>query len=104
MDKGDLDDIRVELLAEQASLDIPTNRTRQGLIDRLARANDALGALDDVDDLPTRACELTERLRREVHELAQAAVRFDRARGATWEEIGALLGISRQAAWERFGP
>lgn len=34
----------------------------------------------------------------------KAAVAFDRARGATWEEIGARLGISKQAAWERFGP
>lgn len=30
------------------------------------------------------------------------AVRLARARGYTWDRIGAILGVSRQAAWERF--
>ena len=32
----------------------------------------------------------------------QAQVEELRARGVSWEAIGQVLGISRQAAWERF--
>ncbi|MEL6643852.1 MAG: ClpX C4-type zinc finger protein [Pseudomonadota bacterium] len=32
----------------------------------------------------------------------QAMIEELRARGTSWERIGAALGISRQAAWERF--
>jgi hypothetical protein len=32
------------------------------------------------------------------------AVKAARAMGRSWEDIGQALGISRQAAWERFGP
>lgn len=31
-------------------------------------------------------------------------VRQARAAGATWQQIADALGMSRQAAWERFGP
>lgn len=37
-----------------------------------------------------------------VREVLQAQVEALRARGISWEKIGAALGISRQAAWERF--
>ncbi|MBM7785551.1 helix-turn-helix domain-containing protein [Tenggerimyces flavus] len=30
------------------------------------------------------------------------SVRLARKQGATWEEIGKALGVSRQSAWERF--
>lgn len=30
------------------------------------------------------------------------AVRLARQQGASWDEIGKALGVSRQAAWERF--
>jgi ATP-dependent Clp protease ATP-binding subunit ClpX len=33
---------------------------------------------------------------------AQEWVDMLRARGVTWAEIGRVLGVSRQAAWERF--
>jgi hypothetical protein len=104
MDRSDLDDLRLEMVTDEASRDTPINRTRQQLLDAVARVNQALDALDDVDDLQARACELAERTRREIVDLMQAAVRFDRARGATWEEVGASLSVTRQAAWERFGP
>jgi hypothetical protein len=29
-------------------------------------------------------------------------VSFCRSRGKTWTEIGRALGVSKQAAWERF--
>lgn len=37
---------------------------------------------------------------------ADAATYVDRARelGATWAEVGAALGVTRQTAHERFGP
>jgi ClpX C4-type zinc finger protein len=38
-----------------------------------------------------------------VDETLRQHVDLLRQRGLTWERIGAALGISRQAAWERFG-
>lgn len=35
-------------------------------------------------------------------EFAQEWVEMLRQRGVTWAEIGRVLGVSRQAAWERF--
>ena len=50
----------------------------------------------------------------DLHGAAMAAKRADeelreavadaREAGATWREIGDLLGVSKQWAWERFGP
>lgn len=37
-----------------------------------------------------------------VREVLQAEVDTLRQRGVSWEAIGVALGISRQAAWERF--
>jgi hypothetical protein len=31
-----------------------------------------------------------------------AAAKAARGKGSTWDEIGQALGVSRQAAWERF--
>jgi hypothetical protein len=31
-------------------------------------------------------------------------VRWAREDGASWEEIAKELGVTRQAAWERYGP
>jgi len=96
--------MQVELAAEAADQDTPENRTRRDLLDALAQVNRPLEELDDVDDLEHAACELVNGVARGIDGLMKAAVAFDRARGATWEEIGARLGISKQAAWERFGP
>jgi ClpX C4-type zinc finger len=37
-----------------------------------------------------------------VRSVLQAQVETLRKRGVSWADIGAALGISRQAAWERF--
>ncbi|MET0966271.1 MAG: hypothetical protein ABWZ02_07750 [Nakamurella sp.] len=37
------------------------------------------------------------------HELIPAAVDARRAKGQTWEQIGADLGLTRQGAQQRFG-
>jgi hypothetical protein len=39
----------------------------------------------------------------EIGEVMQAAVQRARDAGSTWAEIGQVLGISRQAAFQRFG-
>ena len=39
-----------------------------------------------------------------VEQLEAQAVAAARERGASWADIGSALGISRQAAWERFAP
>lgn len=41
--------------------------------------------------------------RRRLDMIEHLAVRLVRDAGATWEDIGDVLGISRQAARERFG-
>lgn len=39
-----------------------------------------------------------------VEQLEADAVAIARRKGSSWTDIGAALGISRQAAWERFAP
>lgn len=46
--------------------------------------------------------EVTE-MRRRQDMIEHLAVQMMREAGATWEDIGEALGISRQAARERFG-
>ncbi|OHV29932.1 hypothetical protein BBK14_34065, partial [Parafrankia soli] len=51
---------------------------------------------------PAGLVEYAQRLVSDAQEVLAAAVVAARARGTTWEEIGEALGISRQAAQERF--
>lgn len=39
---------------------------------------------------------------RDLEERLGEIIRFARAEGHTWTEIGQALGVSKQAAWERF--
>ena len=39
-----------------------------------------------------------------VDHMESKAVELARDQGASWTDIGTALGISRQAAWERFAP
>lgn len=50
---------------------------------------------------PLTALEFTRAMRRALDALEQEAVAQAHGSGATWEEIGAALGISRQSAHER---
>lgn len=104
MDRSDLEDLRIEQASEAASRDTPENRTRGDLLAAMDKVHHLLSALDDVDDLPDGACETVDRVGHEIDGLMRSAVAFDRARGATWDDIGARLHVSKQAAWERFGP
>jgi len=66
-------------------------------LDRMTKLNAVdltKSPLDALRDIAESAAHLEE-LRR--HQVAEA-----RRSGATWDEIGSALGMSRQAAWEYF--
>ena len=50
-----------------------------------------------------RLLETVASARRELDRIEFEAVQTVREAGATWEDIGEALGISRQAARQRFG-
>lgn len=54
------------------------------------------------DGTPLRALAAARELRALLYEWEGVLARQSVEAGATWEEIGALLGVSRQAAWTRF--
>lgn len=59
----------------------------------------------DVDVLPSDPLEALAELSRAgsvLDALLRERVAAARRQGATWEEIGARLGMSRQAAWEYY--
>ena len=55
------------------------------------------------DDDPLRALAATAGLQREVSQREAVAVRRARARGASWAQIAAALGVSRQAVHRKYG-
>jgi hypothetical protein len=61
----------------------------------------ALGALD-VADGPISRLEAVRRLREAAEELEAAQVEAARKAGATWSEIGACYGLTKQGAQQRF--
>ena len=65
------------------------------------RITAALGALG-VADGPIRRLEAARRLREAAEELEAAQVEAARKAGATWNEIGACYGLTKQGAQQRF--
>jgi hypothetical protein len=61
----------------------------------------ALGALD-VADGPVSRLDAARRLREAAEELEAAQVEAARKAGATWNEIGACYGLTKQGAQQRF--
>lgn len=61
----------------------------------------ALAALD-VADGPMSRLEAARRLREAAEELEAAQVEAARKAGATWIEIGACYGLTKQGAQQRF--
>jgi molybdenum cofactor biosynthesis enzyme len=61
----------------------------------------ALGALD-VADGPISRLDAARRLREAAEELEAAQVEAARKAGATWNEIGACYGLTKQGAQQRF--
>ncbi|MFI7582380.1 helix-turn-helix domain-containing protein [Kocuria sp. M1N1S27] len=55
------------------------------------------------DDDPLRALVATAQLHRQVSQREAVAVRRARARGASWAQIAAALGVSRQAVHRKYG-
>ena len=61
----------------------------------------ALGALDAADG-PISRLDAARRLREAAEELEAAQVEDARKAGATWNEIGACYGLTKQGAQQRF--
>jgi hypothetical protein len=70
--------------------DKPRQRMRE-LFARTLEDQDALAALAAARDLRTL-----------LYEWEGVLARKSVARGASWEEVGSLLGVSRQAGWTRY--
>jgi hypothetical protein len=65
------------------------------------RISAALGAFD-VADGPMSRLQAARRLREAAEELEAAQVDAARKAGATWIEIGACYGLTKQGAQQRF--
>ncbi len=65
------------------------------------RITAALGALD-VADGPISRLDAARRLREAAEELEAAQIEAARKAGATWNEIGACYGLTKQGAQQRF--
>ena len=74
-------------------------------IPALRRELDAMLAIPVLasDDEPLSTVRLAASVQVRSTEVVAAAVRQARAAGCTWQQIGDTLGISRQAAFQRFG-
>jgi hypothetical protein len=66
----------------------------------LRRITAALGALD-IADGPISRLDAARRLREAAEELESAQIEAARKAGATWSEIGACYGLTKQGAQQR---
>lgn len=78
------------------------DRVHGDVVEQVARAADQLGTDWSQPD-PLVAVASARTLSRAVDDALRAAVTRARGAGRTWQEIGALLGTTRQAAFQRFG-
>lgn len=67
----------------------------------LRRITAALGALD-IADGPLSRLDAARRLREAAEDLEAAQIDAARKAGATWNEIGACYGLTKQGAQQRF--
>ena len=65
------------------------------------RITAALGALD-IADGPMSRLDAARRLREAAEELEAGQIEAARKSGATWNEIGACYGLTKQGAQQRF--
>jgi hypothetical protein len=85
----------------KGSLDSMVDSTAD-VAERVRTAADRFGAAWTEPD-PLTAVAAARQLAGAVEETLRAAVDRARTAGRTWQEIGALLGTTRQAAFQRFG-
>ena len=77
---------------------------RRALSDAIAAVDPALARrLEHESDSYLDLIELTSRSAEEIAQLLHSAVISARQAGVSWERIGQRLGMSRQAAQQRFG-
>jgi hypothetical protein len=67
----------------------------------IKRITAALGDLDAADGQMSRL-DAARRLREAAEELEAAEIEAARKTGATWKEIGACYGLTKQGAQQRF--
>ena len=67
----------------------------------LKRWGRALSALTEIVD-PLQRLDAARQVREEVERLELEAMTASRAAGRTWADIGALYGLSKQGAQQRF--
>lgn len=58
----------------------------------------------EADPNPLALVEFWCQWRKVSEDDLRAAVAAARAAGCSWTEIGDVLGVRRQSAWERYGP
>ena len=82
----------------------PDDDLRGALSDMIAAVDPTLaGRLQHEPDSYLDLIDLTYRSSEEIAQLLQSAVTSARLAGLSWERIGHRLGMSRQAAQQRFG-
>jgi hypothetical protein len=73
------------------------------MTDPFDRANALLVTASNELEDPLERVWAASRAAQAVHELTREAVSIARDQGATWTDIGDVLGTTRQAAQQRFG-
>jgi len=58
--------------------------------------------LDEIGEDPLISAHTVARSIRELQEYLEALVRFARTKGHSWTLIGEALGMTRQAAWDKY--
>jgi hypothetical protein len=101
-------DVQASLTIDRskATLDVVPNETGadQAAVGGRAAARALLGQLlSQASASPLDAIAFIQGAASEIGEGMQAAVQRARKAGQTWAEVGQVLGISRQAAFQRFG-
>lgn len=91
---------RLTIAARKGNLDTMPGET--GLVEQVTAAAERFGQ-DWTEPDPLVAVESARSLARAVDDALRVAVTRARAAGRTWQEIGDLLGTTRQAAFQRFG-
>ena len=80
---------------------------RQGTLTRVSEATGitvevSLGISGDWRDRPLAVISGIAKGTQSMEATLREAVALARDQGASWDQIGKALGVSRQAAWERF--